>query len=101
MSTPIPTLRRPCYMYPLRNLELSDTIPESADKVGIPTLRRTIPELSRFLHCAEHIHSLQSDAGQSRPLNPLHGMPILNFFSSTANKDMMSKVWTNGDTDIC
>ena len=37
-------------------LELSSTIPEPADKVGIPTLRRTIPELSRFLHCAEHIY---------------------------------------------
>ena len=35
-------------------LELSGTIPESADKVGIPTLRRTISELSRFLHCAEN-----------------------------------------------
>ena len=39
---------------PCAILELSGTIPESADKVGIPTLRRTIPELSRFLHCAEH-----------------------------------------------
>ena len=39
---------------PCAILELSGTIPES-DKVGIPTLRRTIPELSRFLHCAEHI----------------------------------------------
>ena len=36
--------------------ELSGTIPESADKVGIPTLRRIIPELSRFLHCAEQIY---------------------------------------------
>ena len=37
-------------------LELSGTIPELADKVRIPTLRRTIPELYRFLLCAEHIH---------------------------------------------
>ena len=40
---------------PCAILELSGTIPESADKIGIPTLRRTIPALSRFLHCAEHI----------------------------------------------
>ena len=25
-------------------------------------------------------------------------MPILGSCSSTANKDMMSKIWTNGDT---
>ena len=43
-------------MIPCAILELFGTIPESADKVGIPTLRRTIPELSRFLHCAEHIY---------------------------------------------
>ena len=24
-------------------------------------------------------------------------MPILDFFNSTANKDMMSEMWTNGD----
>ena len=37
-------------------LELFGTIPEPLDKVGIPTLRRTIPELYRFLLCAKHIH---------------------------------------------
>ena len=37
-------------------LELSGTIPELADRVRIPTLRRTIPELYRFLLCAEHIY---------------------------------------------
>ena len=41
---------------PCAILELSSTIPESADKVGIPTLRRTIPELYRFLLGAEHIY---------------------------------------------
>ena len=41
---------------PCAILELSGTIPESVDKVGIPILRRTIPELSRFLLCAEHIY---------------------------------------------
>ena len=30
---------------------------QSADKVGILTLRRTISESSRFLHCAKHILS--------------------------------------------
>ena len=42
---------------PCAILELSDTIPELADTVRIPTLRRTIPELYRFLLCAEHIYS--------------------------------------------
>ena len=41
---------------PCAILELSDTIPELADRVRIPTLRRTVPELYRFLLCAEHIH---------------------------------------------
>ena len=50
---PIPTLRRdnsrmePCQV----------RIPTSPDKVRIPTLSRTILELSRFLLCAEHIFS--------------------------------------------
>ena len=33
--------------------------------------------------------------------NPLPNMPILGFSSSTANKDMMAKIWTNWDTIIC
>ena len=33
-------------------------------------------------------------------LNPLLVMPILGFSNSVANKDMMSKIWTNGDTII-
>ena len=28
-------------------------------------------------------------------------MPILGSLNSTANKDMISKIWTNGDTVIC
>ena len=32
--------------------------------------------------------------------NPLPDMPILGSSSSTANKDMMSKIWTNGETSI-
>ena len=30
----------------------------------------------------------------------LPDMPILDSSSSTASKDVMSKMWTNGDTDI-
>ena len=48
---PIPTLRRVN-----SGIELCQIgIPTSPDKVRIPTLRRTILELSRFLLCAEHI----------------------------------------------
>ena len=34
-------------------------------------------------------------------LNPLPDMPILGSSSSAANKDMMAKIWMNGDTIIC
>ena len=30
--------------------------------------------------------------------NPLPHLPILGSSNSAANKDMMSKTWTNGDT---
>ena len=33
-------------------------------------------------------------------INPLPDMPILGSSSSVANKDMMSKIWTNGDSII-
>ena len=33
-------------------------------------------------------------------INPLPDMPILGYSNSTANKDMMSKIWTDGDTVI-
>ena len=32
--------------------------------------------------------------------NPLPDAPILGSTSSAANKDVMSKIWTNGDTII-
>ena len=38
--------------------------------------------------------------GIDSTLNPLPDMPILGFSNSAANKDMMSKIWTNGDTVI-
>ena len=57
----IPTLRRHICLIDLNIscaiLELSGTIPELADKVRILTLRKTIPELYRFLLCAEHTHT--------------------------------------------
>ena len=36
----------------------------------------------------------------SAVLNPLPCMPILDSSNSAANKDMMSKIWTNGGTII-
>ena len=33
-------------------------------------------------------------------LNPLPDIPILSSSNSTANNDMMSKIWTNLDTII-
>ena len=33
-------------------------------------------------------------------LNPVPDMPILGSFNSKATKDMMSKIWANGDTII-
>ena len=35
-----------------------------------------------------------------RKVNPLLHMAILRSSDSAANKDMMSKIWTNGDTII-
>ena len=34
------------------------------------------------------------------PLNPLPDIPILGSSNSAANKDRMSKIWTNGNTII-
>ena len=35
-----------------------------------------------------------------RSYNPLPDTPILGSSNSAANKDMMLKIWTNGDTII-
>ena len=35
-----------------------------------------------------------------RSINPLPDLPILDSSNSGANKDIMSKMWTNGDTVI-
>ena len=48
---PIPTLRRSNSGIVLRKVR----IPTSPGEVRILTLRKTIPELYRFLLCAEHI----------------------------------------------
>ena len=37
---------------------------------------------------------------KKQPLNPLPDMPILGSSNSAANKDMTSKIWTNGDKMI-
>ena len=34
-------------------------------------------------------------------INLLPNRPILGFFSSAANKDIMAKIWTNWDTVTC
>ena len=39
--------------------------------------------------------------GNGALLNPLPDKPILGFSSSAANKNMMAKIWMNGDTIIC
>ena len=36
-----------------------------------------------------------------RSVNPLSHMVILGSINSAANRDMMSKIWINGDTIIC
>ena len=36
----------------------------------------------------------------TRTINPLPDMPILGSSNSAANKDMTSKIWTNGVTFI-
>ena len=41
-----------------------------------------------------------ADKKGSYSFNPLPHMPILGSSNSAANKDMISKIWTNGDTII-
>ena len=48
------------------------------------------PSRSRFYFS----HAYNAD------FNPLPDMPILGSSNSKANKDMMSKIWINGDTVI-
>ena len=44
--------------------------------------------------------SLNAPCSVKRGINPLPHMPILGSSNSAANKDMMSKIWTNADTII-
>ena len=34
-------------------------------------------------------------------INSLHDMPILGSSNTAANKDMMAKIWPDGETNIC
>ena len=54
-TLPILILSKYSHDIPCAILELPGTMPELADKVRIPTLRRTIPEIYRLLFCAEHM----------------------------------------------
>ena len=40
------------------------------------------------------------DLCPTRVINPLPDIPILGSSNSAANKDMMSKIWTNVETII-
>ena len=60
LSSPFLLCARPGYSKnqwntPCAILELSSTIPESADKVGILTMRRYNSGIVRFSLCVEHI----------------------------------------------
>ena len=48
-----------------------------------------------FIRVAETRYCVKQD---EETFNPLADMPILCSSNSTANKDMMLKIWTNGDT---
>ena len=49
----------------------------------------------------KHVNPYMSHfMSSANAFNPLPDMQILDYSNSTANKDMMSKMWTNGDTDI-
>ena len=45
-----------------------------------------------------YVFSIPMSVLQGQGLNPLLRMPISGSSDSAANKDMMSKIWTNGDT---
>ena len=52
-----------------------------------------------YKYCNTLFFEIQS-LTQNVCLTPSPDIPILDSSSSTANKDMMSKMWTNGDTGI-
>ena len=41
---------------------------------------------------------MSDSKSETMGVNPLPHMPILGSSNSAANKDVMSKIWTNGDT---
>ena len=78
---------------PCAILELSGTIPKSAEKVGFLLCAGTIPESYRFLLCTEHIYNCPVQ-NQSRNENPgtrinLFVMPLVrpNMWSPSGKTD--------------
>ena len=47
-----------------------------------------------------HTHAHTRREREENAVNPLPDMPILSSSISAASTDMMSKIWTNGDTII-
>ena len=52
-------------------------------------------------HVALTIITPQTETGLAWKFNLLPHMPILGSSNSEAKKDMMEKIWINGDTFIC
>ena len=50
--------------------------------------------------CKKDIKPFPTVEQQQKVFNPLSDMPLVDSSKSTANKDMTSKTWTNGDTVI-
>ena len=51
-------------------------------------------------HWNTFVYIVQACTWEYLVLNPLSDMPILGSSNSAANKNMMSKIWTNGDAII-
>ena len=55
----------------------------------------------KFIHSEEFTKDIILEEVQVIfPFNPLPDIPILGSSNSEANKDMMRKIWTNGDAII-
>ena len=55
----------------------------------------------RSMQSDPYLHLTVKFLISSHDINPLPHVLILGSPNSAANKDMMSKTWTNGDTFIC
>ena len=49
---------------------------------------------------SENIQLVKNESVSTQKSNSLPDMPILGSYNSAGNKDIMSKIWTNGDTII-